>query len=93
MENEASETKRAGVWIQANEPGWQGEADIPDGTFAAIVAINEAWFAVDAVGNVRGNPEAVERVGLAAGVNQSLIALTIVGLARLAIKARGKVSQ
>jgi hypothetical protein len=77
-------TSAVGAWISAYTPGLESkEPDIPVGTFAFVANVNDAWFAVDAAGNVRGNPEAVEREALTLA-SDNLIAMGILGLARLA---------
>lgn len=73
--------------LSVNREDFVGRAEIPDGAFAAIVTANDEWFAVDLSGNVRGNPEAVEREAMALGVAENLIAGAVVGLARLARRA------
>ena len=88
MNKQVTETKRCGIWLTANRETHLHEPEIPDGTFAAVVTSNDAWFVVDTAGNVRGNPEAVEREALALNIVDNLIARAAVGLARLAMKAK-----
>lgn len=81
-----------GLWMSctAFELDAPPPADIPDGVYAAIVSAQGSWFTVDTAGNVRGNPEAVERKALAMGVDENLQARGVVGLARLALRSQGR---
>lgn len=66
------------------------DSQSPDiqGKYAAVIdGPNGAYFTIDAQGNIRGNPEAVEREMLAIGVSDNLLALAGLGLARLALKS------
>lgn len=83
-----SEQDRAGIWIEANPEGGGPPYELPNGTFAAIVAANGKFFLVDTAGNVRGDPCAVEREALALGIDTNLVARGIIGLARLALRQR-----
>lgn len=84
MSREISATLTCGFQITANSEGHIGYPEVPDGFFAAVVTANDAWFVIDVAGNVRGDPESVEREALAQGIDQNLIAAGVVGIARLA---------
>jgi hypothetical protein len=78
--------RRIGHFIQANRADFEGMLDLPDGDFAVVVISNGTWFAIDVAGNVRGDPDAVEREALSVGADV-LVAGAAVGLARLALRS------
>lgn len=81
-------TRKAGIWITANDGSHiETESGVPDGFFAAVGECNGPWFAVDVAGNVRGYPEAVEREALTLNPSENLMAAALVGLSRLALRA------
>jgi hypothetical protein len=74
-----------GLCLMANRAGFDGRAELPEGKFAVVVKSNGAWFAVDMAGNVRGDPEAVEREALSLGAGVLEVSAAV-GLARLALR-------
>lgn len=85
MENQI--VRHIGFAMSADGLGCTGKAELPEGNFAVVITSGESWFAIDMAGNVRGNPEAVERAALSLGVAGNLPMQGIVGLARLALRA------
>jgi hypothetical protein len=78
--------RKIGFLLNVNQDGGP-LPNLPEGNFAVVVTVNEAWFTVDVAGNVRGDPEAIEREALALGAD-NLIAGAAVGIARLALRSR-----
>ena len=79
-------TINAGIHLAVQRRGEVSRAEFPAGTFAVLVEVSSAWFAIDTAGNVRGDPEAVERQALLFDLNENLPARAAVGMARLALR-------